>query len=105
MATKKPKEEASSSPPAPEPLYHVYLRMQVGSLAGDAGYHVQMTEHAIQSLLDGTATCVRVPVRFGNVTQRGDPTDEYRFLPLSNIVEITIQDLVWPAASYIAEAV
>jgi hypothetical protein len=101
MATSKPK--AVASPPPNPTLYHVSLRMQVGSLAGDAEYHVQMTEREIESLLNGTATVVRLPARFGRSKAAGQLADEWRFLPLSNIVEITLTDLEWPAAEYIAE--
>lgn len=95
MATKTPPKPAPADTDAP--LYSVTIRMQVGSLAGDPEYHLRMTKAEITSLLNGTAVVVRLPSRYG-------PANEYRFVPLSNIVEITLYDLEWPAADYIAEA-
>jgi|SRR6185312_5041100 len=105
MATKKAKEEAAHvSPPALEPLYSISLRMQVSSLAGDAEYHLRMRRDEIEGILSGKATCVRLPSRYGPSRALGHANDEWRFLPLSNIVEITLFDFEWPAADYIAEA-
>ncbi len=103
----KAKTQAEDTPVSsapPDTLYHVSLRMQVGSLMGDAEYHVRMTISQIERLMNGTATVVRLPERLGRATAKGDTADEWRFLPVSNIVEITLTDVEWPAAEYIAEA-
>jgi hypothetical protein len=100
MASSKTLKAAEPIPP-PEPddaLYSVSLRMQVGSLAGDAEYHVRMTRSEIEGLLRGTVAVVRLPDRYG-------PANEFRFVPLTNIVEITLYNLQWPAAAYVAETV
>lgn len=95
-----------AEPPAPEQAYNVSLRMQVGSTFGDNEYHVRMTRREIEGLLRGTVTCVRLPERYGaSRNLRNQTHDEWRFLPLSNIVEITLENLEWPAADYIAETV
>lgn len=93
----KPLTQTGAALAAPV-LYSVTLRLQVGSQAGDPEYHMRMTEDEIRSLLDGTAKVVRLPERYG-------PANEYRFVPLTNIVEITLFDLEWPPATYIAEAI
>ena len=87
-----------SSPSPAEALYHVTVRLQVSSFAGDSEYHLRMTERDITAILDGTATWLALPARFG-------APDETRYVSVNtNILEITVTDLTFPHIAAIAQA-
>ncbi len=88
---------ATAPAPLPPPLYPVSIRLQVGTFGGDSEYHLSMTEREIRSVFDGTAQWIRLPARFGSPS-------ETRFIHIDNVMEFTLDQLVWPDETFIAEA-